>query len=416
MKNFLLKAVIILLLASLVAGQLVRLPLPGQGGGLLVSDVATVLVLCAALLQGLKKHKFQNTEHKQSTTTKTQNNSLGFVICVLCFFILWSLFTLILHFSSLGSHNFVVALLYWLRLTAALLLLPALLFLFQNKNLQIFTQKAFLGTAALLVLFGFLQLIFFPDLHQPGWDPHRGRLFSTWLDPNLFGGFLIVILPWLGFLPLTKGEYRAKRGVGVLLLAALIALLLTQSRSSFLALASADALLLPFLRKVFLLPLALAFFTLALAALIFFPQRLIGLFTVDETAALRLTSLSSAWQLVEQSPWTGTGYNAYQFAAREAGLIQDFSLHSRAGTDNSLLTLAVTTGLPGVVLFLLPWLMLSHRLPFAANFSLLALFIHSQFVNSFLYSHLLITLIIITALCFSMKNPSFSSRPSSPAT
>ncbi len=304
---------------------------------------------------------------------------------------MWSLFTLVLHFSNLGPPNFLVAFLYWLRLTATLLLLPALLYLFQNRNLRVFTQKAFLVSIALLILAGFGQLIFFPNLNQPGWDPHQGRLFSTWLDPNLFGGFLIIVTPYL------LGRVRWYQMV--LVLAALAALLLTQSRSSFLALGSASLLLLPFLlRRRFALPFILACFTLVLAISLLFPERLTGLFTLDETARLRLTSLSSAWQLAQEHPLLGVGGGAYQFAAQDAGLIQDFSLHSRAGADNSLLTLWVTTGLPGVVLFFLPLLWLARRLSLAGNFSLLALFIHSQFVNSFLYSHLLITLIIVLAI------------------
>ena len=43
-----------LLAVSLTLGQLVRLPLPGQGGGLLVSDVAVILTLGAALIQFLR--------------------------------------------------------------------------------------------------------------------------------------------------------------------------------------------------------------------------------------------------------------------------------------------------------------------------------------------------------------------------
>ena len=37
-----------ILMASLVAGQLIRFPIPGQGGGILLSDIAVVLVLIAA--------------------------------------------------------------------------------------------------------------------------------------------------------------------------------------------------------------------------------------------------------------------------------------------------------------------------------------------------------------------------------
>ncbi|MBI4022219.1 MAG: hypothetical protein HY372_02585, partial [Candidatus Andersenbacteria bacterium] len=51
------------LLASLLAGQLIRLPLPGQGGGLLFSDIAVVLVLLAALARVLINKKLPVTSY-----------------------------------------------------------------------------------------------------------------------------------------------------------------------------------------------------------------------------------------------------------------------------------------------------------------------------------------------------------------
>lgn len=368
-----------LLLASLVIGQLVRIPLPGQGGGLLVSDMAVVLVLLTAGIQWLKK------------PNRIGHWDLGFGI-----FILWSLFTLVIHWSGLGAHNFSIAFLYWLRLTANLLLLPALLFLLRDPRLHRFTQRAFLITIVALVLLGLLQFFLFPNLNIPGFDPHHHRLVSTWLDPNLFGGFLIIIIPWI----LTRSR------LFVLLNA--LALLLTQSRSSLLALIITGFLFSPFFIR-FRLSLLLSLVIFLAGVVLMFPQRVIGLLTWDETASLRLTSLASAWQLVEAHPWLGVGYNAYQFAAAEAGQLHDFTLHSRAGADNTWLTLWVTTGLPGVILFALPWLVVARRLPLAGNFSLVALFIHSQFVNSFLYSHLLITLIIIIALTWKPSTQNSSS-------
>ena len=52
----------------------------------------------------------------------------------------------------------------------------------------------------LISLLGFFQLKFFPSflelgLYLEGWDPHIGRLLSTWFDPNFIGGYLAFILP-----------------------------------------------------------------------------------------------------------------------------------------------------------------------------------------------------------------------------
>ena len=45
------KFVIWLLFVSLVCGQLLRLPLPGQGGGLLISDGVVVVVLLVGFVE-----------------------------------------------------------------------------------------------------------------------------------------------------------------------------------------------------------------------------------------------------------------------------------------------------------------------------------------------------------------------------
>ena len=48
-------------------------------------------------------------------------------------------------------------------------------------------------SSVILSILGFVQLILFPDfsfMSQYGWDPHQGRLLSTWYDPNFLGGFL----------------------------------------------------------------------------------------------------------------------------------------------------------------------------------------------------------------------------------
>jgi hypothetical protein len=168
---------------------------------------------------------------------------------------------------------------------------------------------------------------------------------------------------------------------------------------------------------VFVLPgdlltlLAVAF---AVVAGFFLQERLAGFWQYDPTVSLRTQSLRLAWSEIVQPNWVmGVGYNAYQFAAQEAGIIGGFTIHSRAGADNSWLTIWATTGIIGVMLFLLPWIVVVRHL---ASSSLLltvcllplaTLFVHSQFVNSFLYSHLLITLAIIVTLTLASASRSY---------
>ncbi|MDP3997223.1 MAG: O-antigen ligase family protein [bacterium] len=415
-----------LLCLSLVAGQAIRLPLPGQGGGLLLSDLATVMVIFAAVGYALTCPR-QNAYYLLHTTY--------YYLLLFSPFLLWSLWTLLINAPQLGVINTFIAAAYWVRLSVVLLLLPALLVLLDNPKNKLALKQAVNIVLISLTMLGFLQLLIVPNLgvlHQSwltGWDPHAGRLVSTWLDPNFVGAAFAVGIFFV-FAP-TSPPDSPKQGFNKknILMAALlfVAMILTKSRSSFLALLLTVLVLLPFMllnnlkrpsaRQTIILAATVGLLiTGAILAAIILGDRAIGLISFDDTVSLRQNALTSAWGLAASHPIVGVGYNAYQFAAQKAGLISDYSVHSRAGTDNSLLTLWITTGLPGVALFFAPWLFLFNKsllywwrdnqpVFLATAASILLLFIHSQFINSFLYSHLLIFLIMIIALSLSPKTP-----------
>ena len=112
------------LFLSLIAGQLIRLPLPGQGGGLLLSDPAAVIVILSALFRHF------STRFSSLTVIARQ------LLITTTPFIIWSLFTLVVRFPNLGLSNTLIAASYWLRLSTLLILLPALIFLFQRPSLR----------------------------------------------------------------------------------------------------------------------------------------------------------------------------------------------------------------------------------------------------------------------------------------
>ncbi|MEK7499996.1 MAG: O-antigen ligase family protein [Patescibacteria group bacterium] len=129
-------------------------------------------------------------------------------------------------------------------------------------------------------------------------------------------------------------------------------------------------------------------------------ERAKQIFFHDPTVSIRITAYKDVWRrLVEPHVFLGVGYNAYQVAAKDAGLISDYHIHSRGGSDSSILTLLVTTGLIGTALFFIPLL-----LGFIRHYSLIYvwatvfLLVHSQFTNSLLYPHLLIPYILIVVL------------------
>lgn len=398
---------------SLIVGQLLRLPLWGQSGGLLVSDIAVVATLASAYVKYLSRSAAPASANRLLTTHYSLLTTP---------FIIWSLLTLAAAASSLAPRELTIAFSYWLRTSFYLTLLPTLLYLTRDPRYYRTLTHSFIGAGGALVVLGLLQVFFLPNvavfpsfiltIAGGGWDPHEGRLVSTWLDPNFFGAFAVIFLFYVS----------PKKTVGHAFLSVLTvaALILTQSRSSFVALTLtllglSPLILLGLTRQHSKNRLALCasllsivVLTLSIAALAL-GDRLAGLFSYDPNVQARMEALTAIWRLAQEAPLFGVGYNAWQFTALRAGLASDLTLHSRAGTDNSWLTLLVTTGLPGLFLFAAPWLTLATTTTrrwlllldpasLAALLSIFFLALHAQFVNSFLYAHLLITLACVCAL------------------
>lgn len=222
-----------------------------------------------------------------------------------------------------------------------------------------------------IVLLGFLQLKFFPSFYElglqlQGWDPHIGRLLSTWFDPNFIGGYLAFMLGPLIALLIYARHKRNKRLFGVLLilcLFTLFALYYTFSRSGYLALMVVLVLLAFFKSR----KLLVAGFLCALLAFTFSPRvqertleawtsgkSFIGLDAqrpLDPTAELRVWSWKFALEMISEHPWVGIGYNRYPYEINQRGhgLL---SGHASGGSDSSLLTLWATSGIFGLLTYL----------------------------------------------------------------
>lgn len=410
--------VIILLViwaVTIIMGQLVRLPLFGQSGGLLPSDIANVLVITyAAYLHAAGENKAR------------------WAFLAIVPFLLWSLFVLLLHWSDLSSSAMIVSLSYWVRLTTILGLLPVFCIIFAHKNNTNVIRPSILFLVSTMVILGYVQLLVYPSLQNisGGWDPHRFRMVATWLDPNFFGAFLAMTLPYAVCLllrparvvPASEPESKQRgsrvkpRMTWVFSIFILLDILLTRSRSTFVAMFIAATICgILFLLKVRVVPavkklasLGAVFIFLCIAlAVVLLGNRATNVFIHDPTVSMRLEAYQVVWRkLVEPNSIIGVGYNSYQFAAKNAGIISNFNIHSRAGSDNSIFTLLVTTGVFGTALFLAPMLIAAtfHIRRFLQTqqvyslcfiWATIVLLIHSQFTSSLLYPHLLMTYIFL---------------------
>lgn len=237
--------------------------------------------------------------------------------------------------------------------------------------------------SSLIAGFGLIQYLLVPDtrwLLALNWDEHYYRLLSTLLDPNFTGIILVLGLILIYF-------YRPKaRGLYGLHLAALW---LTYSRSSYLALFSALAVLAVLKKKFKLILLAVAF----AASLLLLPRpggegvKLERIMSVKQ----RLSNYRLGLEFWRQSPVFGLGFNTLRYFR------DNQASHSASGLDSSLIFVLVTSGVVGLLVYLNLLRSLWQK-SLVLKVTLVALLVHSLFVNSLLYSFSLIWLFSLARL------------------
>lgn len=410
LKRFRLSLALFLLLIA--AGQFARVslqngieiinPLKGIEGSLLLTDLILPLIIIGWLsYKLLAKRTFP-----QGALIKP-----FFLFSAIAFF---SLVHSLLLFSPSEIIN---GLFYFIRLLEYFFLYWFSLDVLNSD----YSRKTFwllIAISLALAIGGFIQLKLLPDLENLqdfGWDPHQNRLFSSWFDPNFLGGFFAFTITILGslFLCAKNGKEKAFAFFSSTLL--LAALWLTYSRASYLALA-AGIFVVGILKsqKILITALCAAIFLIPLSQRA--QQRISDLYfsaksvftdsieNPDATARLRIESWQKAVSLIKKHPILGVGFNNYKIAQLKYGLLQDPSAHSSTGSDSTMLAIWATTGLFGLISFL--WIFIKalkisfqkfkkSTLPFTRSLGLgvfagtLGLLIHSLFINSLLFPHIL---------------------------
>lgn len=274
------------------------------------------------------------------------------------------LLSLLFQINRLGLYELFISSLYIVRYV----------FYFFVASIHIKSSKALYMYGVLFAGIGLLQYLLYPDLRNLsylGWDPHYKRLFSTLLDPN-FAGILLALTALFG---ISKKYYWSAGFV-------CFAILLTFSRSSYLAFAVGMIFLLLKEKKVLYWILGV----FAIVLLLFPKQDWEGQKLFRTTSILaRLGNAQYGASLFTQKPLFGWGFNTLRY------INNDSESHSSAGLDNSYIFVLATTGLVGFVAYVLfiskLWKSNTSKL-FRA--SLVAIGIHSLFVNSQFYPWVLL--------------------------
>jgi O-antigen ligase/polysaccharide polymerase Wzy-like membrane protein len=357
----------ILLFTGLASGQLLRLTLvPGTSGALAGLDFALLgvsAVFAIRLIAAGAVRRFARSIWRHPVWKWT------------AWFAGWATVSLLVNAPAYTFGQLALAGAYLGRLLLALFLAWAISF--ESGVSRRVVIKTFLIAAAALIAAGFLQWVFVPDfnfMQKYGWDPHIGRLLSTFFDPNYFGIFSVLVMAVsLGLYFQAKPKPPSRFYPLAVFLAGWAALYLTFSRSAWFAGMIAIAAM-AFKRSW---KLSVLFLVIFIGSLLL-PTRLGQRFRAsqnliqrdtfqkgyqctieqqraklcDPSSSARVFSLRRGWALATISPLTGVGYNAYSAALTHYHLAPQESSHASQGSDSSLLNLLATTGLAGLLLFL----------------------------------------------------------------
>jgi len=220
------------------------------------------------------------------------------------------------------------------------------------------TKWVFVG-GLWFALFGIAQAVFLPDfalqLHPEAlpfidFDPQGHRLVSTFLDPNIAAGFIVI----LGLVAVSFSMHGFRRWIGPLFLF-VGALAATLSRGGFLGFVVGTLFLListPSLRTR-LLKVSMATLVLLLALYPLLRSQIEDKerFSLSDSSAMaRLAD----WKLVSDviiDRWiTGIGFNTFGLVSPEYGIVREGAL--AFGFAGDLIVILALTGLIGLGIYL----------------------------------------------------------------
>jgi O-antigen ligase len=108
----------------------------------------------------------------------------------------------------------------------------------------------------------------------------------------------------------------------------------------------------------------------------------------------RIKNWKNSFQIFRDHPVIGVGFNTYRYSQNKYGFLDKetwLKSHAGAGADSSLLFVAATTGIMGLAAYLV-WiknLWKQAKSNHLAKATLVALFVHSIFLNSAFYPFIL---------------------------
>lgn len=371
-------------------GNLVRIPIYHE-----VTILPSDIILGLLLIVSLKKYL-----RTKAILLLPEFKALLFLVTIL-------LMSLLANLSYLSGISLMVSILYLVRF----LFYTQLLFVFRwvKKDFREKFLIRMLLVGGVTMILGLLQYFFVPDLRPYivyGWDKHYLRLFGTFLDPNFFGIFLVIyFFSLLGWMQKTR---RSQRLLLVTLMMTLVAVFLTYSRSSYLALLGGGLVYFLVSKQRRFLGIFLA---IALVIFILIPKnRASEGVNLLRTASIqgRTDEFNRAVIMIKRNPLLGVGFNSLRYARQRYGFTETINSenHAAAGIPNSFLFITVAAGLIGLGAYLNVWRLIIQRIHLQTNrltrsfllASLTALFVSALFENSLFYPLIMLWIFPLLAI------------------
>jgi O-antigen ligase len=401
----LLKTLIVTIFILFPFGELLRFDI---GNNVVIKPLDLVVGLIIACWIFLKSRKVQSYSSKLKVTA---GKNIFFAVIA---FSLIGLLSLSFNLNWLKPQEFFVSSFYLLRWVAY----AGMFFVisqFDKKFKKLIIIFSFID-GLLILFFGYLQYFFYnslKNLYYLGWDDHMHRMFSTFLDPNFTGGFLV--LYFLLTAGIIQRRLQNKKGKHIVLLSlvlilTLIGIFLTFSRSALLMLIFGVITFLILINKkklIFLLLAIILLFGIVVSPK-FYDENM-NLFR-QASGNARLGNYTVALRIIQDRPLLGVGFNSYRYTKNLYGLDHDWTnvpSHADAGVDNSFLFVLATTGIVGLSAYIYLWYLILRKsfnvykkniFAVVVISSSVGLFINALFINSLFFAPFMLWMWIIIGL------------------
>ncbi len=359
----------------------------GQFGGIDITPGVRVFLHDVVILLMLLFFLFRTIRRKKIVSIK------GDLIRPMIYFASAACVSLLLN---IGGFSHVQLLLGSLYLWRFLMYFGLYIVVVNDHVSPIIWRRSIYLVGVAFAIIGIVQYVFFPSLRSfldRGWDEHYYRLFSTFLDPNFAGLFLVVSF----FFGLSYVAKKSSFTWFVMQGIVLVSIMLTHSRSSFVAFIGALIVFVLCTRKFFLLGI-LIFAGIIYALIPSYGVDTNRLLRSDSTLA-RIESYTKSVAAARIAPIFGIGYNMLRFHATRERMLDMDGIISRdaGGLNSSLMVIFVTTGIVGFSLFLYLVfhivrivLLIQDITAYAIISAFVSILLHSFFNNSMLYPWILV--------------------------